>query len=176
MKKSIFLVLLGSAVLCSPAAGWAAPKSAISVQAIGSWFDTGRIEYETALSAGSAIAVRAEFMGKTIDDLYASGIGGGVSYRFYPMEAAQAPGGMFVGPAVDLLSVTASNAGETSSSMFTNLMVEFGYHWFFGESTAFLLSPQLFIGYTIGELSAGGKTADVTGLGYGVGLGLGIAW
>jgi hypothetical protein len=177
MKKSLGCwLVLGLIGMALPASAGTVPKSNLTAQVTGSWLDLARVEYETALDNQTSLAVRAEFLGKTIDDMYTRGFGGGVAYRFYPMTEQPAPVGMFVGPAFDAMNVTASNAGETASSIFYDLQVEFGYRFLFGEGIAFVLVPQVYLGYTFGQLSVGGKDLDLDGMAYGAGLGLGLAW
>jgi hypothetical protein len=177
MKKvfrcCLVLGLIGTGL---PAIARAVPKSDIVGQIIASNLEIARIEYETAMDTKSSLAVRAEFMSKTLDDIYTHGIGGGIAYRYYPMSDQPAPAGMFIGPGFDAINISASNAGETSSSFVYNLQAEFGYRFLFGEGLAFVLVPQVYLGYTWGQLSVGGNDLDLNGLGYGASLGVGIAW
>lgn len=157
-------------------AAGATPKSDITIQPVGLLFGTAYLEYETALSGYSAGAVRLNYNSFKISDLSITGVGGGLSYRFYPASKGNAPKGFFVGPAVDVRSVSASSGGDTASTLFYSIAAEIGYRWMWGDETAFVLVPSINLGYNGGTIKVGDITADYTGMGVGVGLGLGIGF
>lgn len=156
--------------------GWAGPKSDVTIQPFGLLFGTAYLEYETALTGGSSVAARLNYNNFKISDLSITGVGGGLSYRFYPGSEGNAPEGFYIGPGADIRSVSASSGGETASSLFYSIAAEIGYRWMWGEKTAFVLVPSISLGMNGGSISVGSLKADYSGFGIGVGLGLGIGF
>lgn len=174
------LRLLAAALLLAggmAAAARAEISSDITVNPLGFVGWGPDIEFETAIGDTSALAIRGKIGGWTLGDWKNTSYGGGLSWRFYLNDELKAPRGLFVGPAVDVLSVTSSyQDGDSANAMFTSIYCQLGYKWIFGQKVGFVLAPFLNLGYSMGSLSVGDNTLDANGFLFGLGLALGIGF
>lgn len=178
LKKNL---LAGLAVLaCAAGLGagpaYGSPDNSLTLQPVGLLFGIGNVEYENLLSDTNAIAARINFFNWGLGDWNTSGIGAGVSYRFFPLHQEQAPRGLWYGPAVDILNVSSTFEGASGSSLFVSILGEVGYKWLFGREIALVVSPFLNLGYTIGSLQIGDSSLPWGGLTFNLGLSAGVAF
>ncbi|MEW6515277.1 MAG: hypothetical protein AB1439_00035 [candidate division FCPU426 bacterium] len=140
------------------------------------------IEFETAMGDTNALAVRGKFGGWTLGDWTTTSVGGGLSWRFYLNDDLKAPRGLYVGPSVDILSVTSSiKDGGSGTSMIYSIYGQLGYKWIFGQKVGFVLSPYINLGYNMGSVSATNSLGDsdsvsFSGFLFGLGLAIGIGF
>lgn len=135
------------------------------------------IEYEAVMDPGSALAIRAKFGGWSLGDWSNTAIGGGLSWRFFLNDELKAPRGLWVGPAVDLLNVTAGYQNEPGvSTLFTSIYGQLGYKWVFGQKIGFVLSPYINLGYSMGSITVLDNTLSANGFLFGLGLAIGVAF
>lgn len=84
---------------------------------------------------------------------------------------------MWVGPAVDLLNVTAGYQNEPGvSTLFTSIYGQLGYKWVFGQKIGFVLSPYINLGYSMGSITVLDNTLSANGFLFGLGLAIGVAF
>jgi hypothetical protein len=169
-----FMGSIGQAEENVPVSG---PTSDITINPLGFIGWGPDIEFEHAFGPTFALALRGKFGGFTIGDWKNSSLGGGASLRFYLQEECPAPRGLFIGPGFDVLNVTSQYGdGDKVSSRISSVFGQMGYRWLFGKKTAFVLSPYINMGYTMGSIKWTDQTLDLTGLLFGIGLAIGVAF
>ncbi|MBN1596494.1 DUF3575 domain-containing protein [candidate division FCPU426 bacterium] len=174
-RTSIAALVLCLSMMVAGAAQAAVPKNNITVQPIGFLFGNGNLEYEAALGDTTAIAGRINYSAWNIGDWSTSAIGGGLSYRFFPVSK-QAPRGFWVGPGADILIISSTYEDDTASSTFISVGGDLGYKWIWGEEVGFVLCPSISLRYVSGSLSVGDNELPFGGFGFGLGLALGLAF
>lgn len=171
----VFTLMVPAAVSTTAAAE--GQSSVITINPLGFVGWGPDIEYLAVLNPGTGLAVRGKFGGWSIGDWTNTAVGGGASLRFFLQEENPAPAGLWVGPAFDVLSITSEYAGsDTATSMLYSIYGQLGYSWLFGKKVAFVLSPYLNLGYSMGEVSVADNSLSFNGFMFGIGLGIGVAF
>lgn len=144
------------------------PLNSITFDPVGLAFGLANLEYQRMISPTSALAGRI---------LIGNGFGAGASYRFYVLDNVSPQEGLWIGPALDLYGFSYSYAGQTASGFFVTPKAEGGYRLLFqlNDQLAFVLSPSLALGFTLGSVSVGGSSFG-GGAYIGLGIGIGLAF
>ncbi|MEW6517634.1 MAG: hypothetical protein AB1439_12110 [candidate division FCPU426 bacterium] len=144
------------------------PLNSVTFDPVGLAFGLGNLEYQRLISPTAALAGRI---------LFGGGFGAGASYRFFVLDNVSPQEGLWVGPGMDVYGFSYSNAGQTASGFFLTPRAEGGYRLLFqvSDQVAFVVSPSLALGFTIGSVSVGGSTFG-GGVFFGLGIGLGVAF
>jgi hypothetical protein len=142
--------------------------NALTFDPLGIAFGVGNLEYQRLITPTSALAGRL---------LFGWGFGAGASWRFYLLDNARPPEGLYLGPGLDFTTYTYNFGGQSASAMFFLPKAEVGYRFMFpmSEKISFVVSPNLALGMSFGSVSVGGSTYG-GGFFFGLGCGLGIAF
>ncbi len=153
------------------------PSNSITINPLGFVGWGPDIEYQGVINPGSAFALRLKVGGWGIGDWSNTALGGGASWRFFLQEENPAPRGLWVGPAVDVLSVTSKYQDyDAVTSMIYSIYGQLGYSWLFGKKVAFVLSPFLNLGFSSGSISVADNNLNFSGFLFGIGLAIGVAF
>jgi len=152
MPKSLIVPTL--ALFCTlAAAAHAAPKNSLTLEPVGLYWNIGNVELEHLFERRSAWAFRANYSNYHSADWIAPGLGGGASFRYFPLPRLRAPRGLWFGPAADVLVTNVEHRNRIATGVLTGLGAEIGYKWLFGRKVAFVVSPFAKAQYWFGDIA-----------------------
>lgn len=181
LKKKFCALGLLLSIMSSTA--FSAEKNVLSSNVLGLILGSINGTYEFALDEKTGIGLSGYFFSRTFGDWKWSGVGFGGAYNIYP--AKKALKGIFVGPSLSFSRLSFEytttpwwggvETTETSDSTFITIGGNFGHRWIW--EGGFTLGLALGVGYTIGEVVIGDKTAPYGGIGLSrLSFDLGYAW